>query len=40
MKVETSDLDVLPIIDFKVRSFDKQGLSSISLNVGSVCYQT
>ncbi|CAH8506834.1 unnamed protein product [Dicrocoelium dendriticum] len=40
IRVESSDLDVLPIIDFKVRSFDRQGLSSISLNVGAVCYQT
>ncbi|KAF7246769.1 hypothetical protein EG68_08914 [Paragonimus skrjabini miyazakii] len=40
IRVETSDLNVLPIIDFKVRSFDRQGLSSLSLNVGAVCYET
>ncbi|OON16512.1 hypothetical protein X801_07674, partial [Opisthorchis viverrini] len=35
IRVETTDLEVLPVIDFKVRSFDQSGLSSLSLNVGS-----
>lgn len=40
IRVETSDLEVLPIIDFKVRDFDKYGRSSLGVNVGAVCYQT
>jgi len=38
MRIETSDTDLLPIIDFKVRYFDKQHTSKLSLNVGAVCY--
>ncbi|VDP34058.1 unnamed protein product [Schistosoma mattheei] len=38
--IETRDLEVLPIIDFKVRNFDKQGTCSLSVNVGAVCYRT
>ncbi|CAH8429780.1 unnamed protein product [Heterobilharzia americana] len=38
--IETKDLEVLPIIDFKVRNFDKQGTCSLSVNIGAVCYRT